>query len=259
MIATDLDGTLLRSDGTVSPRTRDALHEAREQGRVVVLATGRPIRYVRELAIGLELKAPVVCANGAIIYDAAADEVVVETGLPLDVYNEVLDTLRTEFEDLAFAVETARSFVCEPAFATIADWPVPDGSVCADGSPLCDAPPAKLLVRHPTLALDEAVARMRDVVSGFASVTYSTPHLVEIAAIGVDKGAGLGHLAHELGFGAADVVAFGDMPNDVAMLEWAGRAVAVANAHIDVLAVADEVTDSNNADGVARVIESLDT
>jgi len=80
---------------------------------------------------------------------------------------------------------------------------------------------------------------------------------VELSAVGVNKAAALAELCHELGFDAAEVIAFGDFPNDLPMLAWAGRSVAVANAHPDVIDEADEVTASNDEDGVAMVLETL--
>lgn len=258
LVATDLDGTLLRSDGTVSARARTALRAAHDDGRVVVLATGRPIRFVRDLAVDLRISAPVVCANGAITYDATADEIVLEETLPLETYEHLLATLRERFDGLTFGVETGRVFSCEQAFADLAVWPMPPGSVAAEGVPLCAVPPAKILVRHPSMPLADAYEAIVEAVGDLASVTHSTSTLLEIAAPGVDKGAGLARLAAEIGIEAEDVVAFGDMPNDVGMLAWAGRGVAVENAHPAVLEVADEVTASNDDDGVARVVELLD-
>jgi hydroxymethylpyrimidine pyrophosphatase-like HAD family hydrolase len=90
------------------------------------------------------------------------------------------------------------------------------------------------------------------------TVTQAGLGYVEITAPGVDKASGLAVVAAELGILPADVCVFGDMPNDVPMFQWAGwRRVAVANAHPEVLALADEVTASNDADGVAAWLESL--
>ncbi len=86
-------------------------------------------------------------------------------------------------------------------------------------------------------------------------MTHSSNLFVEVSAAGVTKAAALEGLCARLGVGAAPVVACGDMPNDLPMLRWAGHSVAVANAHPDVLAVVDEVTLSNNKDGVARVLD----
>ena len=81
--------------------------------------------------------------------------------------------------------------------------------------------------------------------------------MLEIGAAGVSKASGLAVLCARRGIDRADVLAFGDMPNDLAMLEWAGRSVAVANAHAEVIAIADEVTASNDEGGVAQVLERL--
>jgi hydroxymethylpyrimidine pyrophosphatase-like HAD family hydrolase len=114
----------------------------------------------------------------------------------------------------------------------------------------------KLLGRHPTLAPDEFVAAAREAIGDLATLTYSSGDgLLEISGVGVTKASGLARLAQERGVVPHDVVAFGDMPNDVPMLTWAGRGVAVANAHPDVIDVADEVTSSNNDDGVAVWLE----
>ncbi len=95
-------------------------------------------------------------------------------------------------------------------------------------------------------------------LAGLAEATHSSHSgLVEISAAGVTKAAGLAWYCHRIGIAADDVLAFGDMPNDVPMLTWAGRAVAVANAHPAVLAVADEVTSANSTDGVAAYLEKI--
>jgi hydroxymethylpyrimidine pyrophosphatase-like HAD family hydrolase len=87
-------------------------------------------------------------------------------------------------------------------------------------------------------------------------ITYSTNNgLVEIVPLGISKATGVDELARPLGITAEGVVAFGDMPNDVPMLGWAGLGVAMGNAHPDAVAAADEVTASNAEDGVARVLE----
>lgn len=119
----------------------------------------------------------------------------------------------------------------------------------------------KLLVRGPA---GTDVTELREVVAAVAAgrleVTWSVPGdvpLVEVSAGGVDKGSALARLAGDLGVDAADAVAFGDMPNDVAMLCWAGTGVAMGNAHPDLVAVADFATASNDDDGVALVLEDL--
>ena len=89
------------------------------------------------------------------------------------------------------------------------------------------------------------------------SATWSVDGLVEISAAGVTKAAALARVCDRLGIDAADVVAFGDMPNDLALLAWAGTSYAVSNAHPSVLAAADHVTASNDEDGVAEALAGI--
>ena len=87
-------------------------------------------------------------------------------------------------------------------------------------------------------------------------ITYSTNNgLIEVVPLGISKATGVEELARPLGITAEGVVAFGDMPNDVPMLAWAGLGVAMGNAHPDAVAAANEVTAPNTEDGVARVLE----
>lgn len=116
----------------------------------------------------------------------------------------------------------------------------------------------KLLARAGEQDPDVFVRVVAGALQGLAEATHSSySGLVEISAAGVTKAAGLAWYAARLGIHERDVLAFGDMPNDLPMLTWAGRAVAVANAHPAVLEIADEVTGANSADGVAAYLEKV--
>jgi len=116
---------------------------------------------------------------------------------------------------------------------------------------LWDEPAVKVLAQHLTLDADDFRARAIDAVGETATPTWTIDHLMEISAAGVTKGGALSNLCDRLGIASDEVVAFGDMPNDLAMLSWAGTAYAVANGHESVLAAADHVAPRNNEDGVA--------
>ncbi|WP_175400399.1 HAD family hydrolase, partial [Streptomyces prasinopilosus] len=118
-------------------------------------------------------------------------------------------------------------------------------------------PISKVLLRHPHLTDDELTATARSVVGSLATVTMSGPGTVELQPCGVTKATGLALAAEHLGLERGRTVAFGDMPNDVPMFHWAAHGVAMANAHPELKAVADEVTTSNEDDGVAVVLERL--
>jgi Cof subfamily protein (haloacid dehalogenase superfamily) len=220
--------------------------------------TGRPPRWMPPVVEATGHTGLALCANGAVVFDLAREAVVQEDLLDPEVGVQVVAAIREALPDVVFAVERsgARGLGRESAY----DSPFAPASevLVAEVEELLADPVAKLLARHPNLDPDEMLAQVRDVVGDLVEVTHSsTRGLMEISASGVSKAVALARLADELGVGAARAVAFGDMPNDLPMLGWAGHGVAVANAHPDVLAAADEVTASNDDDGVARVIERL--
>jgi hydroxymethylpyrimidine pyrophosphatase-like HAD family hydrolase len=167
--------------------------------------------------------------------------------------------VRSALPEVAFAVDSGTELAREPGYRT--RFAAPPEMLVADVEELVASPVAKILARHDGLSADELHARVRALLADLgdiAEVTFSgLDGLLEIGAAGVTKAFTLEHLATQHGVVARDVVAFGDMPNDLPMLVWAGWGVAVANAHADVLAAADEVTLSNDEDGVAVVVERL--
>lgn len=255
LIATDLDGTLLRSDGTTSPHTQHVLRTLAGRGVHVVLVTGRPFRRVRDIARELQLAGIAVCANGALLYDLARDEVLEQTVLTAEIAQSLIRQLRAEIPDICFAVETGRSVARETAYARVR--PTQEGTelVIADAIELAARGATKLIALHPSLPLEQFFARVRELVADRASVTHAGSPFLEIAAAGVTKAWALSALCERLQVSARDVIAFGDMPNDLPLLEWAGCGVAVANAHPSVLAAASVVTRSNDEDGVALFLE----
>jgi hypothetical protein len=255
LAAIDLDGTLLRPDGTLSERSRAALGGARSAGIRIVLVTARGPRSVRVLAAELGLDGSAICSNGALTLDLGSGEIVRRRPLGTEVAARLVRELRSRLPGILFAVES-EEFALEPGFAAW-EWEPPPGTRHADGLELVAEPVAKLIVRHETHTLEAIAEAARELAGSDAAVTIPGPWTVEISAAGVSKAAALAELCADLGVGAAEVVAFGDYPNDVPMLEWAGHAVAVANAHPDVVRVADEITASNADDGVALVLERL--
>jgi Cof subfamily protein (haloacid dehalogenase superfamily) len=257
VVATDLDGTIVRSDGTISARTRDALALAAGANATVVIVTGRPPRWMHDIAEQTGHRGLAVCANGALVYDLHRETILDAHPLGVDVARDLVQSLRTAIPGLGFAVETVDSeFGHEPGYRP--RWAT-DGALVADMETLLSRPLAKLLARHEGLDSDELLARARAVIDeATATMTHSSRDgLLEISAAGISKATTLADVVAGTGHDATDVVAFGDMPNDLPMLAWAGHSVAVANAHPDVLDVVDEVTASNDDDGVAVVLERI--
>lgn len=258
LIATDLDGTLLRSDHvTVSPRTRAALGAARAAGITIVLVSARGPIGVAAVAEDAGCDGLAICSNGALILDLASREVVRHRPLAVDVATQMIHALRARLPGVCFATETEGELALEPAFEGAWDWQPPPGTPYGDALDLVATPVTKLFARNVSCSIAELAAAARDIAAENASVSVSGEWAIEIAAAGVNKAAALEELALDLDVVRADVVAFGDYPNDLAMLEWAGTSIAPANAHPDVLALVDEVTASNDEDGVALAIERL--
>ncbi|PZS03325.1 MAG: hydrolase [Pseudonocardiales bacterium] len=257
LVATDIDGTILRTDGTVSERTRRVLAAVEASGRELVFVTGRPPRWMAAIADATGHRGIAICSNGAIRYDMRAEKIVQSHSLSTRQQRELVARLREAIPGASFAVEYGDSFAHEPAYrhhlSLIQDVEV------GEFEQISARPAAKILMRHDELQPDDLLAAAQKIAGDLATFTHSSAGLalLEISVTGVTKAVGLSQYADELGIGPAEVIAFGDMPNDVALLEWAGRGVAVANAHPAAQAVAQRVTASNDDDGVAVVLEEL--
>lgn len=254
VVASDLDGTLVNSEGRVSPRTRAALDLVRERGALLVFVTGRPPRWMYQVVEETGASGLAICANGAMVYDLGTQQVIRQHVLDADSARRLVDAIRAELPGVTFAVESGMRFGHEPSY--VPSWPAPNTAV-AEVAQLLRDPVAKLLVRHPEHGPDEIHHIVAGIAGADANVTYSGNVLLEVSGAGISKASTLEALCTDAGIAPADVIAFGDMPNDVPMLAWAGHGVAVANAHPRVLEVADEVTASNDDDGVALVLERL--
>jgi hypothetical protein len=288
LVATDLDGTLLRHDGQVPPLTRAVLRAIEESQRHLVFVTGRPPRWMPMVVEATGHAGVAVCGNGAVVMDLHSERILEVSPVAPGDAAEAARRLREAIPGIAFAAERVESdgdevsvrFVREEHYR--ARWPTPDG--CPVGPleellagrgavkvlarvPLPGDPEPGLLVQPPRIGssggtevdrlLDAAHALLADVVT----VTHSNPAdtLLEISARGVSKASALERLAKERGVAAEHVVAFGDQPNDLPMLRWAGLSYAVANAHPDVLAAVHAHAPSVDDEGVARtLIELLD-
>ena len=259
IVATDLDGTLLRPDGTVDARTRRALAAVRAAGSEVVICTARPARWIHQLSDDAGIAGPAVCANGAVLYDVADRRLLEQFPIPVELGHAVVARLRAAIPGAAWAVEGVDRFAHEPAYQV--RWPVEPDTVVDHIEALLATPPTKLLLRDNDAAdgPDGLLARARAAAGELIEITHSSAMdtLLEMSAPGVSKGSGLAALCAARGVDAAQVIAFGDMPNDLPMLRWAGCGVAMGNAHAEVLAAADAVTDSNAHDGVAAMLETL--
>ncbi|WP_243058443.1 Cof-type HAD-IIB family hydrolase [Nocardioides sp. SR21] len=256
LVATDLDGTLVRSDGSVSPYTADVLAKVEALGVPVVFVTGRPLRWTEEVFEHVGSHGLAVVSNGALVWDVARHRPALERPIEPALGLEMCTLLRKALPGTVFAVETLDGIGLEPEF--LERHRVPEGARRAPVEELFDEPALKLLARHEDLAPQEFWDAAEQVVLGRLVITWSSStSLLEISAPGVTKASTLALLCADLGIEAADVIAFGDMPNDLPMLSWAGTSYAMADAHPTVTAAASHVAPGHDDDGVAQVLAGV--
>ncbi|MBN1172443.1 MAG: HAD family phosphatase [Micromonosporaceae bacterium] len=258
LVAVDLDGTLVRSDTTVSRRTAAALSRAAGNGARIVIVTARPPRFIQTLLDDLGITGTAICANGALVHDLDTGTTEIAVPLPAAVAQRAAATLAGAVPGIAFAVETGHRAVIGPGYGHISTMEMEQAPVATLAELWAAADPCvKLLAWSPSPVTDQYLALVKALLPD-VTVTYSGgTGMIEIHAPGVSKRSALRTLCSASGIRREEVVAFGDMPNDTPMLRWAGLSCAVANAHPEVLACADRITGSNDADGVAAVLEEL--
>jgi hydroxymethylpyrimidine pyrophosphatase-like HAD family hydrolase len=254
LVATDLDGTLVGGDGRVSRRTAKALAGVDALGVPVVFVTARPLRWMGDIWPYVGRHSLGIVSNGAILYDASAGQVVDIAGIDPAVGIPLLADLAAALPRAGLGLEYASGLHRTVLYESDE---VPDPSTVSDLRGPWLGPVAKMLVKDYSLPPEELRDVTARIVGERATATWSVPGLVEISAAGVTKGWRLRQVCASLGVAPADVVAFGDMPNDLDMLGWAGRSYAMANGHESVRAAATHVAPRNDEDGVAVVLEEL--
>jgi Cof subfamily protein (haloacid dehalogenase superfamily) len=259
LIATDLDGTIVNHDGTISDRTVATFKRARDMGVEIFFVTGRPPRWMPEIreAFGF---GNAICGNGAMLYDLLGDKVLEEWLISVEDQLETIKRLRIAIPEVSFAVESHSYFHREKAY--IPRWDVGLDNIGVNTiEDIIQSPALKLLARCSAqeISSDAMLATAIPILDGLVTVTHSNPHdsLLEISAINVSKGATLAKMAARLGIDAADCVAFGDNPNDFSMLAWSGRSYVMASGHPDGAKIAKSVAAPCEEDGVAQAIDSL--
>ncbi len=253
LIATDLDGTLLRHDETVSERTRDGARRG-HRGGCGAHRRHRPRRCPGPgtSSTALDYQGLAVCGQGAQVYHAGEHRLLTSVTLDRQLAGLALSKIEAETGPLLLAASRdglEGEVLVAPGYR-IQEGPLPNVMIDDPGE-LWAAPLNKVYLQHPTLD-DDALARVaREVAGDLVGVTVSGEGIVELLPLGLTKATGLSLAARRLGITAKETLAFGDMPNDISMFAWAAHGVAMANAHDELKAVADEITASNEEDGIA--------
>ena len=251
----DLDGTLLRSDRTLSPATIQMLEALRRQRVPFVVATARTPRAVQRI-VGHRHLGLVVCANGAIVWDAAADEMVQEVCFPAASLADALSRVQRTIPDIAVALHSARRMFLDERYIALRVKGLDDDapmSAAGEGAGRM----VMVALRHPRLGAEDLLAPVTDAFAGLGSASHAGPSVVDVVPAGITKGGTAAGVLADLGCPPDATAVFGDMPNDLPLFAWAGWSAAVANAHPKVLAAADQVVPGNDDDGVARTVARL--
>ena len=270
-IVMDIDGTLLNSEKIISPRTRDKLIEAQKQGIKVVLASGRPTQGMIALAEQLEMdkyEGFLVSYNGGSVYDVKTKEILFNQAIPTDVANAILKHLSNfdvvpmvDHEDYMYVSNAYfdMNFAPPAGYMNIVHYESRGGNfkVCEvdDFSKVITNPVNKILVAGNPDHLQEIHQAMFDPFKDTVTAAFSAPFYFEYTDKGIDKAKALDIVFPKMGILAENMIAFGDGQNDRSIIEYAGIGVAMGNAVPEILDIADEVTLTNDEDGIAAMLD----
>ena len=262
IIVLDLDGTLTNRDKVITPRTRQALMEAQERGKIVILASGRPTYGVVPLAKELKLEqygGYILSFNGGIIMNCRTGETVFSRRLPVGANSTIADLAQQHGVNILtyegnriiasnglcpYTQAESRINYLEirqvKDFKEYVTFPVPKFLMTEDGDYLAMVEP-----------------RVKAALGKNFSVYRSVPYFLEVLPKGIGKARSLGRLLEILGMKREQMIACGDGYNDLSMIRFAGLGVAMENAVLPVRQEAGYITLSNNEDGVAHVVEKF--
>jgi Cof subfamily protein (haloacid dehalogenase superfamily) len=255
LVVTDLDGTIVRSDGTVSARTHQAFERVRAAGVPVAGATGRGPRLTGMSRTDLPSANYFVLGGGGRVLDLTGPHphVLLDRRFPGAVLAELLPRLEAEYGPLELTVEALDDEMA-PLWSESEQWPYPDP---IELHPRADMYAATIIKGFLQVAPELGARLTAREWHPDVEIIQAWPGFVEIHPPGVDKASGLDVVIEQLDITPDDVLYFGDQLNDEPSFSWAGHTVAVANAHPLMLEMADDVTLSNDDDGVAAYLEKV--
>ena len=256
LIATDIDGTMLRSDGRLADEVKDSLHRAQDAGIMVVPTTGRPKMITTDIMESSELENFWIFANGALTWHLGRAESVRSHWMDIDVTRRLIELLSEGLPNGGIAVEFADSVAYQQGFELIVPTK-PGVAPVTDVAAAVSEPVQKILVFDSSLHVDELFDRVTEIVGSDAVPSHSGLPFIELAGYSVTKGLAVADLAADLGISQDEVATFGDNHNDVSMLEWSGRSYAMGNGSESAKAAAKEVIDTNDNHGLAQQVDAL--
>ena len=262
LIAMDLDGTLNNDEKRITPRTWEALMQAQKQGIRLALASARPTPglYKERDALQLTQYGGILMSyNSGRILDAETNQVLFETAMDMELTRQVLRHLEA-LPVTPILDDGVQFYVEDPKGYKVAYECQNNRMVCSQVSSLAEFlhfAPIKILMSVDPEQLPQVQKTIGDFLPEELTVLQTAPFYLEVIPRSINKGSGLVQICQQLGFDLSQTIAFGDAPNDIAMLQAAGVGVAMGNATADTKAAADMVTLTNNDDGIAAALEKL--
>jgi Cof subfamily protein (haloacid dehalogenase superfamily) len=259
LVAIDLDGTLLSSRKSITKGNQLALRAARDAGVKIIIATARPPRSVRVYYEALKLDAPTINYNGALIWDEQRRKAIEHIPLDVTVAKKIIAFGRKKFPDLLVSVEILDKWYTDhyedvPEFMTETSKHFsPDFIGPLDA--FMRVPITKLMLLGAPVKIEELEHAIADKFGAVAAQTRSDAHMLQLMSPATSKAGALAKVAKSFGIPPSEVMAIGDAPNDVHMLQWAGLAVVPENGWESAKKVADAVVPSNDNDGVAVALK----
>lgn len=259
LIVLDLDGTLLTDEKVISEQTLKTLQRAREQGHEVMIATGRPYRASEVYYQQMKLKTPIVNFNGAFVHHPTdSNWKTIHEPINLNVVNEVVDALHDYnfYNIVAEVMDDVYLHYHDEKLLDIFSFGEPKVTT-GDIRNYLKADPTSLLIHAEESQVSTIRNHLSDVHAELIDHRrWGAPwHVIEIVRSGLNKAVGLSHVTKHLNIPKERVIAFGDEDNDLEMIEYAGIGVAMGNAISPLKNIANEITGTNNEDGIAKFLQ----
>ncbi len=265
LIVTDMDGTLLNSKSNVSERTKRALQGLHKKGVHIAIATGRIYTTAKIYGEQLGIVTPIICSNGAIVKNLKDDKIIFSQPLKKEDAIKIIDICKENNMYFYFySHDTIYSESEERRLLYFSEWGKTLNEkdqikieIISDSKKIIENDTIyKFGVQHDDMVKLESITNI--IKSNLDVETHkSWLDLVDVMDRGVSKGKAVERLANSLGVKREEIITIGDNENDLSMLEYAGLGVAMGNAIDKVKDMADYITDTNDNDGVAKVIEKF--
>ena len=260
IIALDIDGTLTNSKKELTDRTKNALIAAQQCGKKVILASGRHDFGMREIVRELELEkygGYVMAFNGGKIINAQSKEIIASVNFPHEYIQPIYECLNdSNITVMTFENDTIiTNQKVNPYTHIEAETVKMDSKTVSNFLDYVTFDVHKLLLVGEPEEIDRYQAILTDKFKGYLDMFKSCPFFLEVMPFGVNKGASLAKMLPQIGYKREQLIAFGDSYNDMTMIGYAGCGVCMENGEKDVKKIADIVADSNDKDGVAKIIE----